>query len=222
MFTFDSFAAAREKMVRRQLYRRGIHSQRVLDAFRNVPREVFVPPAERGEAYVDRALPIECGQTISQPYIVGLMTEALQLQGTETVLEIGTGSGYQTAILALLATRVISVERHAELSAKAGEVLRDLNYENIELIVADGTLGWPSAAPYDRILVAAAAAGVPNALLEQLSDGGILVIPVGDAVSQTLVAVRKVNGKPVASQLSPCRFVPLVGAYKPDGEESDG
>ena len=214
------YDAARERMVRRQLYRRGIHSQRVLDAFRRVPRELFVPAGERRDAYADRALPIECGQTISQPYIVGLMTDALQLQGNETVLEIGTGSGYQTAILAELAAQVVSVERHAELSAKAGQVLRELECENVELIVADGTLGWPAAAPYDRILVAAAAAGVPNAMLEQLREDGILVIPVGDAFSQSLVAVRKVNGKPVATQLSPCRFVPLVGAYKPDGENS--
>ena len=142
-----SFDAAREKMVRRQLHQRGIRSPRALAAMGHVPRERFVPASERSEAYADRALPIDCGQTISQPYIVGLMTEALQLAGTESVLEIGTGSGYQTAVLAELANRVVSVERHAELSAQAASVLAELGYGNVQLIVGDGTLGWPAAAP---------------------------------------------------------------------------
>lgn len=216
MFT-PPFDADREKMVRRQLFRRGIRSPRVLAALRNVPRERFVPVRERGEAYADRALPIECGQTISQPYIVGLMTDALQLTGEETVLEIGTGSGYQTAVLAELAGRVVSVERHAELSQQAGLVLGELGFANVELVVADGTLGWPAAAPYDRILVAAAADEVPQALFEQLREGGILVIPIGDADAQSLVSIRKVNGRKQATQLTACRFVPLVGANQPDG-----
>jgi protein-L-isoaspartate(D-aspartate) O-methyltransferase len=219
MSTHSSFDTERDRMVRRQLYRRGIRSQRVLDAFRGVPREYFVPARERGEAYADRALPIDCNQTISQPYIVGLMTEALQLEGSESVLEIGTGSGYQTAVLAELARQVTSIERHAELSSQAGLVLQELEYENIQLIVADGTLGWPAGAPYDRILVAAAAENVPPAYLEQLREGGILVLPIGDAESQSLVSIRKENGKPVANQLTACRFVPLIGAYKPDGAQ---
>jgi protein-L-isoaspartate(D-aspartate) O-methyltransferase len=214
-----SFDAAREKMVRRQLYRRGIRSPRVLAALGHVPRERFVPAGERGEAYADRALPIDCGQTISQPYIVGLMTDALQLDGTESVLEVGTGSGYQTAVLAELANRVISIERHAELSAQAGRVLDELGYADVQLIVGDGTLGWPTAAPYDRILVAAAADNMPPALFQQLRDGGILVIPLGDADSQSLVSIRKEQGQPRATQLTACRFVPLVGASKTDGDD---
>ena len=205
-------------MVRRQLHQRGIRSPRALAAMGHVPRERFVPASERSEAYADRALPIDCGQTISQPYIVGLMTEALQLAGTESVLEIGTGSGYQTAVLAELANRVVSVERHAELSAQAASVLAELGYGNVQLIVGDGTLGWPAAAPYDRILVAAAAGAVPPALFDQLREGGILVIPVGDAESQALVSIRKAQGQPQTSRLTGCRFVPLVGAAEAHAE----
>lgn len=199
-------------MVRRQLFQRGIRSPRVLQAIRTVPRERFVPASERGEAYADRALPIDCGQTISQPYIVGLMTEALQLGGTESVLEIGTGSGYQTAVLAELAHRVVSIERHAALSAQAASVLAELGYQNVQLIVGDGTLGWVEAAPYDRILVAAAADKVPAALFEQLREERNLVIPLGDAESQALVSIRKHQGQPQATRLTGCRFVPLIGA----------
>ena len=216
-----SFDAAREKMIRQQLYARGLRSPRVLQAFGRVPREQFVPNSERDEAYSDRALPIECGQTISQPYIVGLMTEAMQLTGTESVLEIGTGSGYQTALLAELADQVVSIERHPELSVQAGRVLAELGYQNAQLIVGDGTLGWRSAAPYDRILVAAAADQVPPALFEQLREDGILVIPLGDADSQTLVWIRKEQGRPHATQLTGCRFVPLIGAQGEAGGAKD-
>jgi protein-L-isoaspartate(D-aspartate) O-methyltransferase len=213
------FDAAREKMVRRQLHQRGIRSPRVLAAMGHVPRERFVPASERGEAYADRALPIDCSQTISQPYIVGLMTEALEFAGTESVLEIGTGSGYQTAVLAELANRVVSIERHAELSAQAARALAELGYGNVQLIVGDGTLGWPPAAPYDRILVAAAAGTVPPALFEQLREGGILVIPVGDVESQVLVSIRKEQGQPQMSRLTGCRFVPLVGSAEAHAED---
>ena len=217
-FSFDS---AREKMVRRQLHQRGIRSPRVLAAMGHVPRERFVPASERGEAYADRALPIDCGQTISQPYIVGLMTEALQLAGTESILEIGTGSGYQTAVLAELANRVVSIERHPELSGQAGTMLSELGYANVQLIVGDGTLGWPPAAPYDRILVVAAAGTESRrALLEQLREGGILVIPVGDADSQMLMSIRKEQGQPQMNRLTGCRFVPLVGASEADANNS--
>jgi protein-L-isoaspartate(D-aspartate) O-methyltransferase len=207
-------------MVRRQLFRRGIRSPRVLAAFRNVPRERFVPSGERGEAYEDRALPIDCRQTISQPYIVGLMTDALLLDGTESVLEIGTGSGYQTAILAELARHVVSIERHGELSIQAAAVLTELGYGNAELIVGDGTLGWPAAAPYDRILVAAAADEMPPALFQQLREGGILVLPVGDSESQSLLKIRRINGRPEASELTACRFVPLIGAGGAGSDDS--
>ncbi|MFO0896256.1 MAG: protein-L-isoaspartate(D-aspartate) O-methyltransferase [Pirellulales bacterium] len=201
----------RAHMVRRQLRRRGIRDPRVLTAMAAVPREQFVADADAEQAYADRALAIDCGQTISQPYMVALMTEALELAGDEHVLEIGTGSGYQTAVLAALAASVVSIERHAPLSAQAAERLARFGYTNITLVVADGTLGWPAAAPYDRILVTAAGRAVPPALWEQLAEGGLLVMPVGSASEQMLEVVRKVDGAPVAESLTPCRFVPLVG-----------
>ena len=158
---------------------------------------------------------IDCGQTISQPYIVALMTEALELTGSEIVLEIGTGSGYQTAVLCELARRVTSVERHAELSEQANVALKSLCYANYTLIVGDGTYGWRDDAPYDRIVVTAAAQRIPQAIFDQLKEGGILVIPLGPSEAQVLQAIRKVNGEPVATDLSGCRFVPLVGSEEP-------
>ena len=195
-----------------QLRQRGIRSSRVLDAMDRVRRERFVPPGVQHLAYADRALPIACSQTISQPYIVALMTEALELTGEERVLEIGTGSGYQTAILAELAAGVVSVELHEDLSRAAGEALDTAGYKNISLVVGDGTLGWPELAPYDRILVAAAARHIPRPLADQLAEGGILVIPIGDPLGQELQAFHKVGGQLQAQWLSGCRFVPLVGA----------
>ena len=183
----------------------------MLAAIGGVPRERFVSEAARREAYADRALSIDCGQTISQPYIVGLMSEALQLSGDEKVLEIGTGSGYQTAILAELAAEVVSVERHAELSARAGRVLEEQGYRNVTLHVGDGTLGFAEAAPFDRVIVTAAAADCPPALFDQLAEGGLLVAPLGGRDVQTLQAVRKRHGRPESRPLSACRFVPLVG-----------
>lgn len=215
MFTSFSFDSARQQMVRRQLQERGISAPRVLAAMGRVPRQRFVPPDEQRAAYADRALPIDCEQTISQPYIVGLMTEALELEGNESVLEVGTGSGYQVAILAELAGHVVSLERYAELQAGAADTLRALGYKNIELVVGDGTLGWPDEAPYDRIIVTAAASQVPPALAEQLAEGGILVIPIGDADSQTLMAYRRRAGQFHGRALSGCRFVPLVGQFEP-------
>ncbi len=208
-------SAARHAL-QRELAEGGIRSPSVLAVMGRVPRERFVPEGVRHLAYADRALPIACDQTISQPYIVALMTESLALKGGERVLEIGTGSGYQTAVLAELAGEVISIERHEPLSQEAARVLEELGYKNVQLIVGDGTLGWPEGAPYDRILVAAAAAHVPPALEEQLAEGGTLVIPVGSSQQQTLEAYRKVGGRLVAEPLSGCRFVPLVGAE--DGE----
>ena len=199
-------------MVDLQLVRRGITSPRVLAALGKVPRERFVPDHLQDEAYADRALAIDCEQTISQPYIVALMTEALELTGTERVLEIGTGSGYQAAILAELAHNVISLERHARLSEQAAVTLAELGYDNVAMFVSDGTQGWPAGAPYERIIVTAAAADVPPALLDELVEGGILVIPLGSSKSQILYAIRKTNGQPKAAKLSGCRFVPFVGA----------
>ncbi|MHC4176816.1 MAG: protein-L-isoaspartate(D-aspartate) O-methyltransferase [Planctomycetota bacterium] len=204
--------AAKEQMLRRQLQRRGIDDRGVLAAMAKVPRERFVAPELRNDAYADRALAINCSQTISQPYIVGLMTQALELSGSEKVLEIGTGSGYQTGILAELAREVVSVERHAVLSQQAGRVLSELGYGNVTLLTGDGTLGCPDRSPFERIIVTAAAAECPARLFEQLEEGGILVIPLGGRDYQTLQALRKAAGVPRAVNLSACRFVPLVGA----------
>jgi protein-L-isoaspartate(D-aspartate) O-methyltransferase len=206
-------------MVVEQLADRGITSSAVLSAMGRVPRERFVPIEFLAEAYSDRALPIDCQQTISQPYIVALMTQALELSGRESVLEIGTGSGYQTAVLAELAAKVVSVERHAELSKEAGRILQALGYKNVTLVVGDGTLGWPAGASYDRIIVTAAAAKLPEPLFAQLREGGILVIPIGTAESQALVAIRKVAGRPEVTELSGCRFVPLIGSDAPGDVE---
>jgi protein-L-isoaspartate(D-aspartate) O-methyltransferase len=203
--------AAKKNMLHRQLEQRGIRDPRVLAAMTKVPRERFLALEQLPESYADRALPIPCGQTISQPYIVGLMTQALQLTGVERVLEIGTGSGYQTAILAELAADVISMERHPDLSIEAADRLASLGYRNVTLRTGDGTLGWPDQAPYDRILVTAMATRCPPPLFEQLSEDGILVIPLGSRDYQMLQAIRKVNGAPQATSLSPCRFVPLIG-----------
>jgi protein-L-isoaspartate(D-aspartate) O-methyltransferase len=202
-----------------ELSEHGIRSPAVLAALARVPRERFVPEDVRHLAYADRALPIACDQTISQPYIVALMTEALQLSGKERVLEIGTGSGYQTAVLAQLAAEVVSVERHEALSQAAQAVLDSLDYRNVRLFIGDGTLGWLAGAPYDRILVAAAAAQVPPALFEQLTEGGTLVIPVGASHNQSLYAYRKQAGRVTAELLSGCRFVPLVGAQEEIGAD---
>ncbi len=202
----------KQVMLRKHLQGRGILDVRVLDAIARVPRERFLDESARAEAYADRALAIDCGQTISQPYIVALMTQALALRGTERMLEIGTGSGYQTAILAELAADVVSIERHEALSRRAEAALVELGYSHVKLIVGDGSLGWPSDAPYDRILVTAAAAAPPQHLIDQLTPDGILVIPLGDREEQMLKAIRKVRDKTFAEALSACRFVPLVGA----------
>jgi len=203
--------AARQDMLRSQLRRRGIVDRRVLAAMGKVPRERFIPDDLLEEAYADRALPIDCCQTISQPYIVGLMTEALELAGEEKVLEIGTGSGYQTAILAELVREVVSIERHDALSHQAGIVLSELGYGNVTLIVGDGTRGCPQRSPFDRIMVTAAAPEYPPALFDQLAEGGILVIPLGGRDYQALQAIHKVAGRPKSRTLSACRFVPLIG-----------
>lgn len=211
--------AAKQQMIQKDLRGRGIRDEWTLHAMARVPRERFVPAQSRSEAYADNALPIGLGQTISQPYIVALMTEMLQLTGAERVLEIGTGSGYQTAVLAEITREVLSVERIEALSRRAAEVLGELGYANVTLIVGDGTLGYPQAAPYDRILVTAGAPEIPRALTDQLADGGILVMPVGDDDSQCLQAVRRRQDRLLKTRLTPCRFVRLVGEQGwPEGD----
>ena len=208
----DKFASKRERMIQYDLKGRGINDARIIEAMNNIHREDFVPQHLHSQAYYDGPLPIGNGQTISQPYIVALMTEELRVNPACEVLEIGTGSGYQTAILAEMAQEVISIERFADLSKEAAALLGERGYRNVTLAVGDGTLGWPSRAPYDRIIVTAAAARSPPALFEQLTEKGILVIPVGEYDYQRLQVIRKVDGSPRSTNLSPCRFVPLVGA----------
>lgn len=203
----DRYAELRDKMVQKQIAHRGVKDERVLDAMRSVPREKFVAEGVRRDAYMDYPLPIGCNQTISQPYMVAVMTEALELKGDENVLEIGTGSGYQTAILARLAGHVTTIERYAELSEGAGEVLEELGIGNVEVVVGDGTLGWPESAPYDGILVTAGAPEVPKPLKDQLSDDGKLVIPVGGRGMQMLRVVTRDSTRDILS----CMFVPFVG-----------
>lgn len=207
-------AEQRMEMVRLQLGGRGISDLRVLAAFRRVPRESFVSAGMADLAYRDAPIPIGAGQTISQPYIVALMAEALELRPTDRVLEVGTGSGYAAAILSCLAAEVFTVERHESLAAAARERLERLGYRNVKVLHGDGTLGWPEHAPFDAIAVAAGGPGIPNALLEQLGPGGRLVIPVGpDQELQTLLRVtRDVEGKLRYERLSDVRFVPLIGA----------
>jgi protein-L-isoaspartate(D-aspartate) O-methyltransferase len=207
------FAEQRRAMVEGQLRGRGIKDSRVLEAMQAVPRHLFVPPAVAAAAYADEPLAIGEGQTISQPYIVAAMTEALELTGSERVLEVGAGSGYQAAILSLLAREVIAVEARPMLARTARERLSQLGYSNVRVEIGDGTLGWPPGAPYDGILVAAAAPMVPPPLIEQLADGGRLVIPLGSAEHQELFRVRKQAGRIVQQALFACRFVPLVGRY---------
>jgi protein-L-isoaspartate(D-aspartate) O-methyltransferase len=195
-----------------QLLARGIRDARVLDAMARVPRDAFVPDVSRAQAYADRALPLPCGQSISQPFMVALMTEALALDGSERVLEIGTGSGYQTAILASLAREVITIERWPDLADAAQLTLTRLGYTNVKIIVADGTLGLPAIAPFDRILVTAGAPRVPESLKRQLSaQGGMLVIPIGPPDQQRLTVITREGERFGESIRESCVFVPLVG-----------
>ena len=208
----QDWAAARAHMVRAQLEQRGITSPRVLDAMARVPRERFLPERVRSRAYVDHALSIGHRQTISQPYMVAVMTDFLDLRGAERVLEIGTGSGYQAAVLAELTARVWSVERVPELAREAADRLRALGYGNVQIRAGDGTLGWPEEAPFDAILITAGAPSPPPTLLRQLSeDGGVLVAPVGGRDLQHVVRVRRHGTEFTSATLLGCRFVPLLG-----------
>jgi protein-L-isoaspartate(D-aspartate) O-methyltransferase len=204
-------AHLRAEMVEHQLRRRGIRDERVLAAFLKVPRHKFVRPQDLWIAYDDYPLPIGYGQTISQPYIVALMTELLALKGDERVLEVGTGSGYQAAILAELAKEVITIERIPELARRAQRVLTDLGYRNVTVLVGDGSLGAPDFAPFDAIIVTAAAPHPPKALLEQLKDGGRLVIPIGDRTLQELIRFVRKGDEWQEEKHGPCLFVPLIG-----------
>lgn len=210
----DQFAGVRERMIREMIAARGVKDERVLTALRKVPRHLFVKDHLRAQAYGDHALPIGSSQTISQPYIVARMTEMLEVGPSHSVLEIGTGSGYQTAILALLARRVYSLERIAELAREAIPRMRQLGLDNVKIQVFDGTVGWSEWAPYDRILVTAGAPKVPEPLLEQLAPGGVLLVPEGQLKEQRLVTyrksarggIRRIEGEDVA-------FVPLLGRH---------
>jgi protein-L-isoaspartate(D-aspartate) O-methyltransferase len=201
---------ARQMMVDSQLRTRGISDPRVLDAMLLVPREQFVSEPNREQAYEDHPLPIGNGQTISQPYIVALMLESLHLRPTDKVLEIGAGSGYATALLAQLAAQVFSIERHPALAQSAREVIAALGYTNVRIVTGDGTLGFADAAPFDAIMVSAAAPYLPPALLAQLGDNGRMIIPVGTENSQQLQFIRLINGQPVISLRELVRFVPLI------------
>jgi protein-L-isoaspartate(D-aspartate) O-methyltransferase len=213
MIQNHDYRLAREKMVDTQLVPRRISDPRVLAAMRKVPRHRFVGSGLVGEAYQDHPLPIGHGQTISQPYIVALMTQELKLTGTEYTLEIGTGSGYQTAILAELSRRVYTVERVKPLMNGAMKLLDELGYTNVSYKITDGTLGWEENGPYDAIIITAGAPDVPRPLIEQLADGGRLVIPVGDKFSQELVRITKRKGKLSRERLGGCRFVDLIGEH---------
>ena len=209
----DPYERERLRMVEEQLVRRGLSDARVLDALRKVPRHLFVEEALRDRAYGDHPLPIGEEQTISQPFIVALMTQLLEVSDRDKVLEIGTGSGYQTAILAELARRVCSIERLPRLAERARALLEQLGYANVWVRVGSGTLGWPDEAPFDRILVTAGGPSVPPPLFQQLAEGGRLVLPLGDPVNQTLTLVEKVRGEMKTQEHGECKFVKLVGKY---------
>ena len=204
------YEALRRGMVESQIRGRGVSDPRVLDALMRVPRHLFAPDRYREQAYEDHPLPIGQGQTISQPYIVALMLEALALQPGDRVLEVGTGSGYVTALLAELVTQVISIERHGRLADGARELLARLGYSNVQVVVGDGSEGFAEVAPYNAILVSAAAREIPEALIAQLAEGGRMIVPIGGEDSQQLQFVRMEGGQPRIALRELCRFVPLV------------
>jgi protein-L-isoaspartate(D-aspartate) O-methyltransferase len=204
------FDSQRRRMVEFQLCDRGIRDQRVLDAMGRVPRHEFAPREYWDQAYEDHPLPIAEGQTISQPFIVALMLEAVELQPADKVLEVGTGSGYVTALLAEMVREVVSIERHASLSERAGQLVRSMGYSNVQFIVGDGSRGFAANAPYDAILVSAAAHEMPHALVDQLAEGGRMIIPVGREESQQLQLIRRTSDGIETTLREYCRFVPLI------------
>ena len=212
-FPFDASAAERRAMIDTQIRKRGVSSARVLEAMAAVPRHEFVPQKFRDDAYADKPLPIGEGQTISQPYMVAAMTEALELTGSERVLEIGTGSGYQAAVLSLMVSQVMTVENHTSLALAAQERLTNLGYSNVHVHNGDGSAGFFDAAPYDAILVTAGAPEIPRIFASQLREAGRLVIPVGDRENQELVRARMENGELKSRVLFNCKFVLLLGRY---------
>lgn len=204
----------RRRMVDEQIIKRGITDERIIAVMLKIPREMFVEEALQQKAYGDHPLPVGCGQTISQPFMVALMTQSLKLSGSEKVLEIGTGSGYQAAILAELSQKVYTVERIRALYEKAQKLLLEkLRYKNIVMILGDGSLGLANFAPFDRIIVTAAAPEIPKPLIDQLANNGILVIPKGDKFFQSLLVVTKKNGELITKDMGGCVFVPLIGKY---------
>jgi protein-L-isoaspartate(D-aspartate) O-methyltransferase len=212
----DRYAKQRKKMVDSQIRSRGVRDERVLRAMEKIPRHLFIDEGLIGQAYNDNPLPIGEKQTISQPYIVALMTEALELKGREKVLELGTGSGYEAAILAELADRVFTIERIASLAQKARKLLESLNYYNVVIRVGDGTYGWREESPFDAIAVSAGSPSVPRMLVEQLAIGGRLVIPVGSRYSQSLIKLTRLSENPddvKREDLGGCRFVNLIGEH---------
>jgi len=207
----DEFAGLRDKMVKYQLENRGVTNKKVLNTMRKVPRHLFIPERNRDEAYADHPVSIGKGQTISQPYIVGLMTELLDLKSTDKVLEIGAGSGYQAAILADICREVYTIEIIEDLGKKAERLLLDLGYKNIKVKIGDGYLGWPEKAAFDAIIVTCAPENIPEPLIEQLAEGGRMVIPVGDYPRQTLKRITKRNGKLNYEDIIAVLFVPMTG-----------
>jgi protein-L-isoaspartate(D-aspartate) O-methyltransferase len=205
------YESRRSAMVERQLRGRGIEDERVLAAIGRVPRELFVPPGIRERAYADSALPIAAGQTISQPWVVAAICQALALRGEERVLEVGTGSGYSTCVLSLLAAEVVSVERHRQLAEEAREAIGRFGAPGVEVLLGDGSAGVPDGAPFDAIAVHAAAPAAPAALLEQLKEGGRLVIPISTGPADDLTLIHREGARLRAEVIAPCRFVPLVG-----------
>lgn len=206
-----NYRLSREEMVLTQLERRGISDQRVLDAMRAVKRHHFVDPAFRDRAYDDTPLPLEEGQTISQPYVVARMTSLLNIQPADVVLEIGTGSGYQAAVLATLARKVYSIERHMSLLQSARRTLEEQGYGNVVLKQGDGTIGWSEFAPFDKIIITAAAPGFPKTLFAQLKDGGLMIYPQGEKRTQTLMLIERKGDEPVVQESGFVSFVPLIG-----------
>jgi protein-L-isoaspartate(D-aspartate) O-methyltransferase len=209
----DRYAIRRQAMIDHDLRGRDIRDPQVLDAVGRIPRELFVPEKYASSAYDDNPLPIGMGQTISQPYIVALMTQLLELKGTEHVLEIGTGSGYQTALLSELAGRVYTIERFNELGEQAQAVLAKLDCCNIDFAVGDGSCGWPDDRPFDRIIVTAALPDIPETLKNQLKEGGLIVAPVGGQWTQELIVARKHAGHLITTPVCGCRFVKLIGQH---------